>query len=73
MGHDNANPEGNKISACDDDGTDKTVLCKVYITEVPLSVAKSFEGLDYVHYFCGLNCLQKWQAQGQAKAMPVEK
>ena len=73
MNRDSGNSAGNKISACDDEGPDKVVRCELCITEVPLSVAKSAEGLDYVHYFCGLNCLQKWQAQGQADAIPVKK
>ena len=73
MGNDSGNPEINKISACGDEGPDKIVRCEVCLTEVPLSVAASAEGLDYVHYFCGLNCLQKWRAQGQPKAIPVNK
>lgn len=42
--------------------------CEVCLTEVPLSVAKSVGGLDYVRHFCGLNCLEKWQAQARSKA-----
>ena len=73
MNHESRSSEANRNSACDDDGRDKIVRCEVCVTEVPLSVAKSAEALDYVHYFCGLNCLQKWQAQGQAKVLPVKK
>ena len=73
MNRDGGNPESYKVSACDGGDPDKTVRCEVCITEVPLSVAKSAEGLDYVHHFCGLDCLQKWLAQDQARAMPVKK
>ena len=73
MDHDSGNSGGNKISACGGEGPNKIVRCEVCIADVPLSVAKSAEGVDYVHYFCGLNCLQKWQAQDQAKATPAEK
>lgn len=39
------------------------VPCEVCLTEIPKSVARSHEGPDYVYYFCGDDCYQKWQAQ----------
>jgi hypothetical protein len=30
---------------------------------VPISEAKSFEAVDYVVYFCGLDCYAEWAAQ----------
>ena len=73
MNHDSGNPDGDKSSACADDSPDKMVRCEVCVTEVPLSVAKSAEALDYVHYFCGLNCLQKWLTLGEAKTLSNKK
>ena len=67
MINENAGLEGIKISTPDHDELCKAVRCDVCLNKVPLSVAKSAEGLDYVHYFCGLNCLEKWQAQAQTK------
>lgn len=39
------------------------VACDVCMTEIPAALAKTFEGPDYVLYFCGLECLGKWQAE----------
>ena len=64
----NQEPSCIKNSVRDDSGSLEVVHCEACMTEVPLSVAKSAEGLDYVHFFCGLNCLEKWQAQAQTKA-----
>lgn len=36
------------------------IACEVCLTEIPSSVAKSHEGADYVHYFCGEHCYVKW-------------
>ena len=43
--------------------TNAIVSCEVCLTEIPKSVARSYEGPDYVYYFCGGDCYQKWQAQ----------
>jgi len=66
-------PQGIRISESNDQGPRNVVRCEVCLTEVPLSVANSAEGLDYVHHFCGLNCLLKWQAQGRPNAMRDKK
>ena len=34
--------------------------------EVPLSEAKVAEAVDYVAYFCGLQCYAKWAARAEA-------
>lgn len=39
------------------------VKCEVCLTEIPETVAETFDGPVYVHYFCGLDCLGKWQEQ----------
>ena len=67
MTSDNVNPRDAKISTSDPEKRAEVVQCDVCLTEVPLSVAKSVEGLDYVHYFCGLDCLQTWLDQANAK------
>ena len=68
MNKDDASLKGSKLSTRDASECHNTVRCDVCLTEVPLSVAKSVEGLDYVHYFCGLNCMDKWRTQPQTKA-----
>jgi len=44
------------------DKHDEPVLqCEVCLKEIPRSVAKSHEGVEYVHYFCGADCYALWQ------------
>lgn len=42
------------------------VACEVCLKEVPKSEATVPEVADYVAYFCGLDCYQKWQQQAKA-------
>lgn len=46
---------------------DAVVECAVCMKEIPRSAAKSAEAVDYVAYFCGLDCYQKWQQQREKK------
>ncbi len=55
--------KGNNTSACHAAGRD--ARCDICFTEIPLSVAKSVEGLDYVHYFCSPDCMTKWLEQAK--------
>lgn len=59
----NINPSGATIAACAVDESCEMISCEVCLTEIPSDVAKSFEGPDYVHHFCGLNCLEVWWAE----------
>lgn len=40
---------------------EELVPCKVCLTEIPRSAAKVDEASDYVAYFCGLECYDKWR------------
>ena len=44
------------------------VRCEVCLKEIPRSEARSGEATEYVAYFCGLDCYEKWQA-GQHEAV----
>ena len=55
------NPAGAPINTCESDEVCEVVSCSLCLVEIPVSVAESFEGTDYVHHFCGLECLGKWQ------------
>ena len=44
---------------------DIKVTCEVCLKEVPRSEAKSEEATDYVLYFCGLECYDKWKKQDE--------
>ncbi len=41
----------------------QTVACEVCLKEIPATLAKTFDAPDYVLYFCGLDCLGKWEEQ----------
>ena len=40
------------------------VTCAVCLKDVPRSEATVPEALDYVVYFCGLDCFETWKRQG---------
>ena len=37
------------------------IECEVCLKEIPGSEAKTDEVNDYVTYFCGLDCFEKWK------------
>jgi len=39
------------------------VACEICLKEVPRSEAAIAEARDYVAYFCGLECYEKWKSQ----------
>lgn len=39
------------------------VACEVCLTEIPASEAQNSEAVDYVRYFCGTECYERWQRQ----------
>lgn len=42
----------------------KHISCEICMKEVPIDAANSFEAVDYVAYFCGLECYEKWKEKG---------
>lgn len=60
------NPAGAPINACKSEEACEIVSCELCLAEIPASAVESFEGTDYVHHFCGLDCLGKWQAKQNA-------
>lgn len=56
---------GAPIESCEEDEECEMVTCAACMAEVPASVAKTYEGPDYVHHFCGLECFEKWRAQAK--------
>lgn len=49
------------------------VLCKVCLTEIPITEAIVPEATDYVAHFCGLDCYEKWKNQSKKPDAPVDK
>lgn len=43
------------------------VACEVCFKEIPISEAKSGKATDYIVYYCGLDCYDKWQKQDEEK------
>ena len=48
------------------------LTCDVCMKEIPKSVAKSLEGPDYVQYFCGNDCYDKWLEQTPSEPPPED-
>jgi len=46
---------------------DKLVECEICMKEIPRSEAKMEEASNYVAYFCGLDCFDKWKSTGNNK------
>jgi len=61
----NLTHEGARVVACTNDEVCEVVQCEVCMTEIPSSVAQSVEASDYVHQFCGLECLGLWRAKDE--------
>lgn len=51
-------------------GDDERVACEVCLREVPRSEAVVPEAADYVAYFCGLQCFEKWKSLPEGAATP---
>ena len=47
------------------------VTCAVCLKEVPRSEARVAEAVDYVAYFCGLDCFERWQRDHPAASPPA--
>lgn len=43
------------------------VSCDLCMKEIPIDEAKSFEAVDYVIHFCGLECFEKWKQKKQSE------
>lgn len=39
------------------------VACEVCFKEIPISEATSVKATDYIVYYCGLDCYDKWRKQ----------
>lgn len=51
------------MSQINEDSSLKKVPCAQCLKEVPVSEAKVAEAVDYIVYFCGLECYAKWAEQ----------
>lgn len=51
-------------------GAAERVSCEVCLKEIPGSEAAMVEAVDYVVYFCGLDCYEKWKEQRSVGTAP---
>lgn len=59
------NPGGGEILPCANDAACEITSCTQCMKDVPLSATLSEEGADYVHHFCGLDCLETWRRKAR--------
>lgn len=50
------------MSETADDPESGVVACEICLKEIPRSVGQSEEAVDYVYYFCGPSCYERWKA-----------
>ena len=48
------------------------VACEICLKELPKSEATVPEATDYIAYFCGLECYEKWKSQSGKAAGETE-
>ena len=46
------------------------IACEICLKEIPRDLAHSQESVEYVQYFCGIDCYAKWQVE-QTESMDV--
>lgn len=55
---------------------DVPLRCCTCLKQIPKSAAYSFEGEDYIWFFCGSSCFEQWNSQTEqwlTKKKPVKK
>jgi len=59
-------PGGGVVAQCADEAACVVVRCAVCLKEVPADAVNVADAQDYVHHFCGLDCLDTWRKQAGA-------
>jgi len=60
-------PAGGLVAQCSDEAACTTVTCAVCLEEIPADAVKLTDTQDYVHHFCGLDCLDIWRRQAETR------
>ncbi|MCA1979280.1 MAG: DUF3330 domain-containing protein [Thiobacillus sp.] len=66
MGKLHLTPAGAVVAQCADEDACMVTRCEVCLKEVPGDAVNVADAQDYVHHFCGLDCLDLWRRQGAA-------
>ena len=55
------NPAGALVAHCADEDRCTVFSCEICLQEIPGDAVRLTDAQDYVHHFCGLECLAMWQ------------
>lgn len=58
-------PNGAPVEACTDALACETQQCEVCLKDIPTDTVGTYTQ-DYIHHFCGLDCLEMWRKRAQA-------
>ncbi|MDO9467184.1 MAG: DUF3330 domain-containing protein [Thiobacillus sp.] len=58
---------GAPVAQCADEDACTVVSCAVCLKEIPADAARLNDAQDYVHHFCGLDCLEAWRKQAASR------
>jgi hypothetical protein len=67
------NPAGALVAQCSDENSCTVFNCEVCLKEIPADALNVTDAQDYVHHFCGLDCLGIWRkrAGNHLKSKPA--
>ena len=60
-------PAGALVTQCADEDRCTVLNCEVCLKEIPADAVGRHDAQDYVHHFCGLDCLGVWQKQAAVR------
>jgi len=60
-------PGGALVAQCSDEDSCTVISCAVCLKEIPVDGVGHNDSQDYVHHFCGLDCLETWRKQGATR------
>ncbi len=54
-------PAGALVAQCSDEDSCTVFNCEICLREIPADASSQSYTQDYVHHFCGLECLEVWR------------
>ena len=61
---------GALVAQCSDEDNCTVFSCEVCLKEIPADSVKLADAQEYVHHFCGLDCLGVWQKLAVIRQQP---